>query len=277
MFAATALSQPPETTAADDNAVALAHLGTRDDDDLARLRAGEATSLVLLTATALGLASRPITEPLEIPETRKAVRAEIFELNEFPQILLRVGWAPVNADALPSTPRWPLADVGDAVGRLGARVTESIRRRQLRNRNTSSRGRRGVAACVVRGRRDPHPNQHLGHGVLSNHCGDELTGGPQLGNVGHGAGAQARHRALQQDGRQHLSAYQRVLAVIPIGRQRENLRVVIWYLGAPLPVMRERKGTAEVYPLISSAETSELYGMPSENSNGAVHQSNSEL
>jgi len=33
-------------------------------------------------------------------------------------MLLRVGWAPVNADPLPSTPRWPLADVGDAVGRL---------------------------------------------------------------------------------------------------------------------------------------------------------------
>ena len=86
MFAATALSQPPETTAADDNAVALAHLGTRDDNALTRLRAGEATSLVPLTATALGLASRPITEPLEIPETRKAVRAAIFfELNEFPR------------------------------------------------------------------------------------------------------------------------------------------------------------------------------------------------
>jgi hypothetical protein len=77
MFAATALSQPPETTAADDNA-------------LARLRAGEATSLVLLTATALGLTSRPITEPLEIPQTRKAVHAAItFELHEFPQIMLR--------------------------------------------------------------------------------------------------------------------------------------------------------------------------------------------
>ena len=110
MFAATALSQPPETTAADDNAVALVHLGTRNDNALARLRAGEATSLVLLTATALGLASRPITEPLEIPETREAVRAEILKLNEFPQMLLRVGWAP-NADPLPSTPRWPLADV----------------------------------------------------------------------------------------------------------------------------------------------------------------------
>ena len=93
MFAATALSQPLETTAADDYAVALVHLGTRNDNALARLRAGEATSLVLLTATVLGLASRPITEPLEIPETRIAVRAEISELNEFPQILLRVGRA----------------------------------------------------------------------------------------------------------------------------------------------------------------------------------------
>jgi nitroreductase len=108
-FAATALAQPPETTAADDNAEVLA-LGTRDDDDLSRLRAGEATSLVLLTATALGLASCPITEPLEIAETREGVGADIFDHNEFPQMLLRIGWAPVNADPLPSTPRWPLAN-----------------------------------------------------------------------------------------------------------------------------------------------------------------------
>jgi nitroreductase len=107
LFAATALAQPPESTAADDNAEVLA-LGTRDDDELARLRGGEATSLVLLTATALGLASCPITEPLEIAETRESVRADIFDHNEFPQMLLRIGWAPVNADPLPSTPRWPL-------------------------------------------------------------------------------------------------------------------------------------------------------------------------
>jgi nitroreductase len=110
VFTGTALAQPPGATSASDNAVVLA-LGTRDDDDLARLRAGEATSLVLLTATAVGLASCPITEPLEIPQTREAVRANIFDFNEFPQMLLRVGWAPLNADPLPSTPRWPLADV----------------------------------------------------------------------------------------------------------------------------------------------------------------------
>jgi nitroreductase len=109
-FAGTALAQTSGTIPADDNAVVLA-LGTHSDDDMARLRAGEATSLVLLTATALGLASCPVTEPLELPATREAVRAEIFASAEFPQMLLRVGWAPVNADPLPATPRWPLSHV----------------------------------------------------------------------------------------------------------------------------------------------------------------------
>ena len=66
---------------------------------------------MLLTATALGLASCPITEPLEIAKTREDVRADIFDHKEYPQMLLRVGWAPVNADPLPSTPRWPLANI----------------------------------------------------------------------------------------------------------------------------------------------------------------------
>lgn len=110
VFAGTVLTQPPDTTPADDNAVVLA-LGTHDDDDLARLRAGEATSLVLLTATALGLASCPVTEPLEIPQTRAAAHADIFASKEFPQMLVRIGWAPVGADPLPSTPRWPLSEV----------------------------------------------------------------------------------------------------------------------------------------------------------------------
>lgn len=110
LFAGSALAQPPNTQSADDNAVVIA-LGTTDDDTLARLRAGEATSLVLLTATALGLSSCPVTEPLEIAETREAVRNDVFGVSGYPQMLLRVGWAPVNADPLPSTPRRPLADV----------------------------------------------------------------------------------------------------------------------------------------------------------------------
>lgn len=110
LFAGTALAQPPDASADDDGGVLLA-LGTIADDDLARLRAGEASSLVLLTATALGLASCPVTEPLEISETRDTIRADAFDDESFPQILLRVGWAPVDADPLPPTPRRPLDEV----------------------------------------------------------------------------------------------------------------------------------------------------------------------
>ena len=105
-----ALAQPPDSESVVDNAVVLA-LGTKDDSTLARLRAGEATSLVLLSATALGLASCPVTEPLEVSETRDAVQIEVFGISGFPQMLLRIGWAPVNADPLPATPRRPLNDI----------------------------------------------------------------------------------------------------------------------------------------------------------------------
>jgi len=102
----------PDSPPGEDNAVMVA-LGTENDDDLARLRAGEATSLVLLSATAMGLASCLVTEPLEIDETREAMRADTFGNSGYPQILVRVGWAPVNADPLPTTPRRPLPEVAD--------------------------------------------------------------------------------------------------------------------------------------------------------------------
>jgi nitroreductase len=112
IFAGPGLAQPPGATPADDNAVILA-LGTEADDRLAQLRAGEATSVVLLTATAMGLASCPVTEPLEIPKTRDAVRSDVFGTDGYPQMLLRVGWAPVNADPLPPTPRRGLSRVAE--------------------------------------------------------------------------------------------------------------------------------------------------------------------
>jgi nitroreductase len=110
LFAGPALAQPADTSAGTDAALVLA-LGTKDDTPLARLRAGEATSLLLLTATVLGLASCPVTEPLEIAETRDALKDDVFGDIGFPQMLLRLGWAPASADPLPSTPRRPLAEV----------------------------------------------------------------------------------------------------------------------------------------------------------------------
>lgn len=110
IFAGAVMQQPPESPAMDDNGVVVA-LGTETDDDLARLRAGEATGLVLLSATAMGLATCPVTEPLEVAETREAMRAEVFGAVGYPQMLMRVGWAPVQAAPLPVTPRRPLSDV----------------------------------------------------------------------------------------------------------------------------------------------------------------------
>ena len=66
---------------------------------------------MLLTATAQGLASCPVTEPLQIADTRAAVQGDVFGTSGFPQMLLRIGWAPVNAEPVPATPRRPLADV----------------------------------------------------------------------------------------------------------------------------------------------------------------------
>jgi nitroreductase len=99
-----------DTDTATDKAVVLA-LGTKDDSRLARLRAGEAMSVVMLSATALGLASCPVAEPLESDEGRHVMHANLFSIVGVPQILLRLGWPPVDADPLPSTPRRPLADV----------------------------------------------------------------------------------------------------------------------------------------------------------------------
>jgi len=108
-FAGPALPMAPESSSADDSAVVIA-LGTRTDDRLAQLRAGEATSAVLLSATSMGLASCPVTEPLEIAATRETVRSDVFGGGDYPQMLLRVGWAPINADPLPATPRRDLSD-----------------------------------------------------------------------------------------------------------------------------------------------------------------------
>ena len=110
LFAGPVLEQPADATARDDHGLLLA-LGTGSDDVMGRLRAGEATSAALLTCTMLGLASCPVSEPLEIAETRAALRSEVFGDEAYPQMMLRIGWAPVGADPLPATPRRPMGEV----------------------------------------------------------------------------------------------------------------------------------------------------------------------
>lgn len=107
---AVALQFPPGTAAAPDDS-ALLVLGTRDDDDAARLRAGEALSHLTLTATAMGLASCPLTEPLNDIRSSLALACDVFDGEAHPQALIRVGLAPSDPDSLPATERRSVNEV----------------------------------------------------------------------------------------------------------------------------------------------------------------------
>jgi nitroreductase len=87
----------------------LAVLGTASDDTLSQLRAGEALSAVMLHATTLGLATCPLSQPLEVDSTRAALRDGVLHGAMAPHLVLRIGWAP--GEPLPPTPRRPMADV----------------------------------------------------------------------------------------------------------------------------------------------------------------------
>jgi nitroreductase len=88
----------------------LLALATDGDDDAARLRTGEATSQALLSATALGLASCAITEPLRSPRDRVALACEVFDAEANPHMLIRIGSPLPGAPQLPAAPRRPLAE-----------------------------------------------------------------------------------------------------------------------------------------------------------------------
>jgi hypothetical protein len=91
-----------------DGAVLLV-LGTASDDVMSQLRAGEALSAVLLHATDLGLATCPLSQPLEVGSTYQKVRDVLLDGRLSPQILVRVGWAP--REPVPLTPRRPVDEV----------------------------------------------------------------------------------------------------------------------------------------------------------------------
>ncbi len=83
---------------ADDAAIVV--LGTDTDNDLMRLRAGETLSQIVLSATAMGLATCPLTKPLKNTRNRLALACEVFDGEAYPQMLIRLGWAPTNGDPL---------------------------------------------------------------------------------------------------------------------------------------------------------------------------------
>jgi len=88
-----------------EDASVLMVLSSLSDDHLGALRTGEATSAVLLTATDMGLASTPLSQPLEVASTRDSISAHFVGPQVFPQLVLRVGWGQPGSPELPPTCR----------------------------------------------------------------------------------------------------------------------------------------------------------------------------
>jgi nitroreductase len=86
-------------------------LATDSDTAADQVRAGRALAAVLLTATALGLATGVQSQPIEVPGVRLELEHWLLSNLGRPQALIRVGWPDPDAAPLPTTPRRALADV----------------------------------------------------------------------------------------------------------------------------------------------------------------------
>lgn len=85
-------------------------LSTDNDSRFDALSCGEALSTILLECTMAGFATCPMTHLTELSVSRE-ILAAVTDHTDLPQILIRVGVAPVLNELPPVTPRRPLADV----------------------------------------------------------------------------------------------------------------------------------------------------------------------
>jgi nitroreductase len=81
------------------------------DDLVSWLEAGEALSALWLRATHDGLSVVPLSQVVEVDETRQALHQDVFDGMARPQILVRVGWLETTRTHLDRTPRRPVDEV----------------------------------------------------------------------------------------------------------------------------------------------------------------------
>jgi hypothetical protein len=94
----------------DDGAVFMV-ITTTEDMERDRIRAGQAASAVLLTATGMGLATTPFSQAMEVRASRLRLRRDVLRVPEHPQLVIRVGWPVAGADPVPASPRRPPGSV----------------------------------------------------------------------------------------------------------------------------------------------------------------------
>jgi nitroreductase len=81
------------------------------DDPPSWLAAGEGLSALWLAATAQGLAVVPLSQVVEVVETRTTLTEQVLGGLANPFILARIGWQPISRSDVPRTARRPLDDV----------------------------------------------------------------------------------------------------------------------------------------------------------------------
>ena len=86
-------------------------LGSTTDDVGAWLRAGEALSSLWLAASVDGLSVVPLSQPIEVAETRAALQRDVLVSLAVPHVLVRIGWPSISRTALPPVPRRAVRDV----------------------------------------------------------------------------------------------------------------------------------------------------------------------
>jgi nitroreductase len=86
-------------------------VSTAGDRTVDWLHAGEALSALWLEATGLGLSVVPISQAVAYAPCRDALRTELGLRHPHPQLLLRVGWAPIGRGSLNRTPRRSLEEI----------------------------------------------------------------------------------------------------------------------------------------------------------------------
>jgi nitroreductase len=97
----------PDLEAAD----GLLVLFDTQDDPAAWLRTGEGLGAMWLAATTGGLALVPLSQVVEVPETRTAFQAEVLGSLAHPLLLVRVGWRSTGRPPPVRTPRRPVSEV----------------------------------------------------------------------------------------------------------------------------------------------------------------------
>lgn len=84
---------------------------TAHDDQHSWLQAGQALSALWLRATTDGLSIVPLSQLIEVRESRDALHNGVLAGMARPQLLVRVGWQEIARSGLPPTPRRGLDDV----------------------------------------------------------------------------------------------------------------------------------------------------------------------